>query len=93
MLLLIPRLLQYPAGVRDDHRVGCDDEGRVGDRGEGVVDGDGVDIEAFLDGGLQDVFEGWEGLGEVLGFSGGEDFEVVEADLLILQSMFSRFII
>tara|TARA_R110002060_G_scaffold18405_1_gene25328 strand:- start:115 stop:231 length:117 start_codon:yes stop_codon:yes gene_type:complete len=35
---------------------------------------------------LEDVFEGWEGLGEVLGFGGGEDFEVVEADLRVYQS-------
>lgn len=36
----------------------------------------------FLLSGCKDIFEGWEGLGEVLGKGGGDDFKVCEADLL-----------
>lgn len=79
MVFLIPRLLQDPPGVRDDHRIGRDHECRVGDRDEGVLERDLVDVEAFHAGCLEHVFEGTEfGLGEIFWFLRGEDLEFGE---------------
>lgn len=47
----------------------------------GIVDFGGVDGGAFLGGGLQDVFEGGKGFGEVFGEGGGDCFEGCEAYL------------
>lgn len=66
MLLLTPRLLQNLSHVRADDCVSRDDQLRFAfwrvfcDRGF-------VDIESFLLGGLEDVFERGEGFGKVLG--------------------------
>lgn len=67
---------------REDDGVGCDDEGGVRNGGWGGGEGGLVDGNAFLVGGLEDVFEGRQGLGEVFGSDWGEDFEVRESDLV-----------
>lgn len=81
MLAFRAGLLHQLAGAGDDDGVGRDEEGwlaagRV--RGFGGVDGEGL-----LRRGLEDVFEGGEGLGEVFGEGGGDDFDVCEADLVV----------
>lgn len=78
---LAPRLLEDAAALREHDRVGGDDERRVRARGRAGLQRGLVDGEAFLVGGLQDVFEGLEAFGEVFGRGGGEDFEVREPDL------------
>lgn len=81
MVLFVPGFLEDTPGVRQDYGVSGYDERGVGDGGERVVYGDAVYVEAFLHGGLENVFEGGQVFGEVLGFGGGEDFEVCEANL------------
>jgi len=82
VLGLAAGLLEDAAGGRDDDGVGADDERGVGDRGGRICQRGSVDVKAFLGGRLEDVFERGEGgFGEVLGFGGGEDFEVCEPDL------------
>lgn len=85
---LAARLLEDAPALREHDCVGGDDERGVRDRGEAVVQRGLVHREALLVGRLQDVLEGFEGFREVLGFGGGEDFEVREADLR--GSLFSR---
>lgn len=73
------RLLEHVTRLRDDYRVCRDDESGIAERGgveRGAVDGDGL-----LGGRLEDIFEGGEGLGEVLGEGGGDDLEVLQTYL------------
>lgn len=73
------RFLKNLAGMADDNGIGGDDDGGLA---EGrVVEFGGVYVHCFLFGGLEDVFQGGEGFGEVFGEGGGEDFEVVETNL------------
>ena len=51
-------LLEDSPGSGDDYGVCCDDEGWVGDGGERVSERNLVDVQTFLIGGLEDVFEG-----------------------------------
>lgn len=82
MIPLIARLLQDAASVSDNHGIGGDHDGGVGDRGQRVIEAGGVYIEAFLHRGLEDIFERPElFFGQVLGFCGGDDFEVREPEL------------
>lgn len=78
VLALAARLLQDLAQVGGNHGVGREDEGGLI---VGRVNGGGVDILGFGCSGCEDVFEGWEGVGLVFGYCGGDDFEVCEADL------------
>lgn len=64
----------------DDDGVGGEDEGGFPECG--IVYLRGVDVEGFAGGRLEGVFEGREGVGEVFGQGGGNDFEGGETDLL-----------
>ena len=80
MLFLAPWLLEHAPVVADDHRIRGDDELGVA---FGAVELRAVDGETFRGRGLQDVFEGGEGLGEVFRVVGGDGFDVGKADLRV----------
>lgn len=67
------------AGGRDDDGVSRDEQSGFAEGG--VVDLGGVDGEGLLGGGLEGVFEGGEGFGQVFREGGGDGFDVCEADL------------
>ncbi len=73
MLRLGPRLLEHLSGGRDNDGVGCEDELWVPTFGDGEIELLLVDVHAFLGRGAQDVFDGGEAFGEVLGEGGGDD--------------------
>ena len=70
-------------GGGEDDCVGCEDEGGGAVRG---VDFEGVDVEGFLGGGAEDVFEGGEGgFGEIFGLERGVDYGVCDSDLFFFR--------
>lgn len=71
--------LEDGAGERNDDRIRSDDQRGLAEFL--IVDFGFVDGLALLRCGLQDVFEGREGLGEVFGGGGGDNFDVCETDL------------
>lgn len=82
MLALAARFLEDLPQVGGYHGVGGEDEGGLV---VGGVDCGGVDVLGLCDCCGEDVFEGREGFGLVFGDGGGDDFEVGEADLGLLE--------
>jgi hypothetical protein len=83
VVYLASRLLQYAPIVADDDGVCGDDEGRLA--ALCVVDLADVDVFGLLRGGLENVVEGAQVVGQVFGELGGADFDVGQAQLCAIS--------